>query len=63
MRVSTANIGYRELDILSDLMHEVAKTSVSRWGGDVAVAFSYDLKMDCAICICENGVKITSDDI
>ena len=24
---------------------------------------SYDLKMDYAICICENGVKITSDDI
>lgn len=63
MRVHTVNIGYREIDILSDFMHEIAKRGVSHWGGDVPLAFSYDLTMDYAVCICENGVKITSDDI
>lgn len=30
MRVQTVNIGYREIDILSDLMHEIAKRGVSK---------------------------------
>lgn len=62
MRIQANNIGYREIDRLSHFMHVIADRGVSPWGGDIAIAFSYDLNMDRSVCICSNGKKITSDD-
>ena len=63
MKVHTGDIGYRELDRLSDFMHELAKRGVSVFGGDYPVSISYELWHDRSVCICGNGKLITSDDI
>lgn len=60
MRVITEELGYREIDRLSNLMHAVADRGVA---GDVVLRFGYDLREDVAFCVTAEGLRITSDNL
>lgn len=55
MYIKKQELGYREVNILADLMKIISENGIPN---DVAKCFYYDYRNDCAVCETENGTKI-----